>query len=734
MEDVSALLDSLNAAQREAVCLPPVPALVLAGAGSGKTRVLVHRMAWLIGVERVSPYALLAVTFTNKAAAEMRGRVSELLGIAPGGLWLGTFHGIAHRLLRQHWQEAGLPQQFQILDSDDQQRLVKRVIRSLELDEARWPPKQAQVFINARKDEGLRPQHIEERGDEYTRQMVRIYTAYENACQRAGVIDFAELLLRSLELLRGDVGLREHYQRRFRHILVDEFQDTNTLQYAWLRLLAGEDIPVFAVGDDDQSIYGWRGARIEHIQRFPTDFPGTQIVRLEQNYRSTDNILAAANALIAHNQGRMGKNLWTEDKAGEPLDLFTAYNDHEEARYIGERIRAWVEGGGSRRDVAVLYRSNAQSRVLEETFIGMGIAYRVYGGLRFFERAEIKDALAYLRLTANPDDDASFERVINQPPRGIGERTLEQIRQLARETGLSLYRSATQLASGGALAARQTGPLRAFLQRLQQWTAAVQDLPLHEVVDYLNEQSGLKAHFAKEKGEVGTSRVDNLDELVTAARAFAYDAERDGEMSPRDAFLAHAVLESGEGQGSANDDCVQMMTLHSAKGLEFPLVFLCGMEEGLFPHQMSLDEPGRLEEERRLCYVGITRARQQLVLTCAERRRLHGQERYNLPSQFLRELPPELVREVRARAAQPFASPFAGDRSASGFGAGLGSASSGEGIPVGLRLGARVAHAKFGRGVVTNTEGSGASARVEVRFEDYGSKWLVLSYAKLQVL
>ncbi|MGF1642783.1 MAG: DNA helicase II [Thiotrichales bacterium] len=727
MDDVTTILSALNDAQREAVSLPPVSGLVLAGAGSGKTRVLVHRIAWLIQVEQVSPYSILAVTFTNKAAAEMRARVETLLQIPAGGLWLGTFHGISHRLLRLHWRDAGLPQPFQILDSDDQLRLVKRVVRGLELDEARFPPKQAQWFINARKDDGQRPGHIEDRGDEYARQMVRIYAAYESACQRAGVVDFAELLLRTLELLRDQPALRAHYQSRFRHLLVDEFQDTNTLQYAWLRLIAGEHIPVFAVGDDDQSIYGWRGAKVENIRRFPKDFPGTQMVRLEQNYRSTGNILAAANALIAHNQGRMGKNLWTEDKAGEPLQLYTAFNEQDEARFIGERVKAWMNDGRPYRQVAVLYRSNAQSRMFEETFIGMGIPYRVYGGLRFFERAEIKDALAYLRLTANTEDDTSFERVVNQPPRGIGEKTLEHIRATARGTGLSLHQSAAQLALGGGLPTRQATPLRGILHLLEQLREAIRDLPLHETVEHLNTHSGLKAHFAAEKGEAGQSRVENLDELVSAARAFEYDAERDGEMSPRDAFLAHAVLEAGEGQGSAWDDCVQMMTLHSAKGLEFPLVFLCGLEEGLFPHQMSLDEPGRLEEERRLCYVGITRARERLVLSCAERRRLHGTERYNMPSQFLREIPLELIQEIRART--PYSAPRPGP-SGVAVSATAPFASAQAGIP----LGARVVHAKFGRGVVTNYEGQGASARVEVRFADVGSKWLVLAYAKLQVV
>ncbi|MGV6817596.1 MAG: DNA helicase II [Thiotrichales bacterium] len=727
MHDVTPILETLNEAQREAVCKPSIPVLVLAGAGSGKTRVLVHRIAWLIQVERVSPYAILAVTFTNKAAGEMRGRIESLLQIPVSGLWVGTFHGISHRLLRAHWQEAGLPQQFQILDSDDQLRLVKRVIKSLELDESRWPAKQVQWFINARKDEGIRPENMEDTGDPYLRQMIRIYSAYEAACRRAGLVDFAELLLRSLELLRDNNALLAHYQERFRHVLVDEFQDTNTLQYAWLQLISGGRLPVFAVGDDDQSIYGWRGARIEHIQRFTRDFPLAETVRLEQNYRSTGNILAAANALIANNDGRLGKQLWTEGREGEPLQLYTAYNEFDEARFVADRVRSWVEQGNLRSEVAILYRSNAQSRVFEETFIATQIPYRVYGGLRFFERAEIKDALAYLRLSVNPADDASFERVVNQPSRGIGERTLEIIRRHARELDLSLFPAAEHLIEHGGLAPRAAGAVRGFIQLIQALAASTGELVLHERVEQVIEQSGLSAHYGKEKGEKGQSRLENLAELVSAARGFVLDDELHAEMTPLDAFLAHAALEAGEGQGAAWDDCVQMMTLHSAKGLEFKLVFLCGMEEGLFPHQMSLEEPGRLEEERRLCYVGITRAEQQLVLTCAERRRLHGNDRYNLPSQFLGEIPDALIQEIRPRIPQP--DKFA--RSTPGRTASRSAAVAGD-API--KLGTRVAHAKFGEGVVTNYEGAGSSARVEVNFDEAGSKWLVMAYARLERL
>lgn len=719
--DVSPILDSLNEAQREAVTAPPGNILVLAGAGSGKTRVLTHRIAWLCQVERVSPFAILAVTFTNKAAGEMRARVERLLGMPAGGMWVGTFHGIAHRLLRTHWREAGLPQTFQILDADDQLRLIRRVLKGLDLDEARWKPKQAQWFINESKDEGLRPQHIDDGGDHVRRQLVRIYSAYEEACRRAGVVDFTELLLRSLELLRDDASLLAHYRERFRHLLVDEFQDTNTLQYAWLRLLAGDRSPVFAVGDDDQSIYGWRGARIENIQHFEKDFKETQIVRLEQNYRSTGQILDAANALISNNRGRLGKRLWTAGRQGEPILLYTAFNEHDEARFVLGRIEDWLAQGYRRSDIAILYRSNAQSRVFEENFVARGIPYRVYGGLRFFERQEIKDALAFLRLVQNRDDDASFERVVNQPPRGIGERTMIALRQRARADGSSLWKAAAALVAEGGFAARAAKALQGFAALIERMAEGTGDLPLHERVEHVIAASGLREHYAKEGGERGQARVENLDELVSAARGFEFAPEVHGDMDPLSAFLAHAALESGEGQAEAWEDCVQLMTLHSAKGLEFPLVFLAGMEEGLFPHHMSLQDPSRLEEERRLCYVGITRARERLVLSCAETRRLHGSDNFNVPSRFLAEVPAELMEEERPRAmiTRPvYVRSEAPARQPQG---GLG-----------LHMGQRVAHGKFGEGVVLGMEGQGSHARVQVNFERHGAKWLVLQYANLQ--
>ncbi|WGZ95134.1 MAG: DNA helicase II [Candidatus Thiothrix putei] len=734
MNTQSPILAPLNPQQQLAVAAPPKSVLVLAGAGSGKTRVLVHRIAWLIEVENVSPLSILAVTFTNKAAAEMRGRIQDLLQLPSGGMWVGTFHGISHRLLRLHWQQAKLPQTFQILDSEDQIRMVKRILKSLELDETRFPPRQVAGFINARKDEGSRPHHIEDKGDFNQRQMVQIYSVYEQTCQRNGVVDFAELLLRSLELLRDNPDLQQHYRNRFRHILVDEFQDTNALQYAWLRLLAGDRNPVFAVGDDDQSIYGWRGAKIENIRNFTKHFPDCETVRLEQNYRSTANILNAANTLISNNKGRLGKNLWTDGKDGERLHLYAAFNEIDEARFVAGRIQKWVDQGGMRRDVAILYRSNAQSRVFESTFNENRIPYRVYGGLRFFERAEIKDALAYLRLTVNHQDDASFERIVNHPPRGIGERTVDILRSHARATNLSLWEAAAQAADIGDFTPRASNGVLGFVQLIKRMASDIHSLPLREQVEIVIDLAGLKPHFlAKEKGEAGQGRVDNLNELVTAAQGYTYvQSEETPDMSELSAFLSHAALEAGEGQGEAGEDCVQMMTLHSAKGLEFPLVFLCGLEEGLFPHQMSADDPARLEEERRLCYVGITRAEKELVMSYAEQRMLHGRTQFNPPSRFLRELPPELVEEVRPKV-KTYSTGFGGSNQfRSPANAPKPVTRTTNFNETGYRVGQRVRHAKFGDGVITDSEGAGAHSRVQVNFKAVGVKWLVLGYANLE--
>ncbi|MFT3763561.1 MAG: DNA helicase II [Pseudoxanthomonas sp.] len=738
--DVSHLLDGLNPAQREAVSAPPGHYLVLAGAGSGKTRVLTHRIAWLNEVHGVPVHGIFAVTFTNKAAGEMRQRVEQQLRHGSRGLWVGTFHGLAHRLLRLHWNEAKLPEGFQVLDSDDQQRLVKRVAQQLELDEGRFPPRQIAWWINAQKDEGRRPQHIQpEKHDEWGSVMLRCYALYQERCDRAGLVDFAELLLRAHELLRDNPALLAHYRARFGEILVDEFQDTNGIQYAFVRVLAGDSGRVFVVGDDDQSIYGWRGAKVENMQQFLRDFPGAQTIRLEQNYRSSANILNAANAVIAHNPGRIGKQLWTDTGDGEPVDVYAAYNEIDEARYVIERIRQWVRDGGSHRDAAVLYRSNAQSRALEEQLLAEQVPYRVYGGMRFFERAEIKDTLAYLRLIASRADDAAFERAVNTPARGIGERTLDEVRKLARAQSLPLWSAARILAAAaGLLAARARNALAGFLALIDGLADEVAALDLKDKIDHVLARSGLREFYANDsKGRLDSeSRTENLDELLSVASRFTRRAldtmlEEPDEDAIVDAselveFLSYAALEAGEGQAQADEDGVQLMTLHSAKGLEFPLVFLVGLEEGLFPSSRSLEESGRLEEERRLAYVGITRARQKLVLTYAESRRLHGQDMYGIPSRFLREIPPHLLNEVRprvqvTRAYMPDGSRPQPPRS-------LGHASLEQ--PA-IKLGSNVNHPKFGDGVVTGYEGSGAHARVQVHFAEEGTKWLVLAYANL---
>jgi DNA helicase-2/ATP-dependent DNA helicase PcrA len=719
--DVTPIIEPLNEAQREAVTAPDEPMLVVAGAGSGKTRVLVHRIAWLIQVENVSPLGILAVTFTNKAAAEMRQRIEALLGVPVDNLWVGTFHGLAHRLLRRHWQEAGLPQGFQIIDADDQQRLIRRLVRGLELDESTWVPREIQWFINNQKDEGLRPDHIPDNGDPNRAQLIRLYREYQAACEQAGLVDFAELLLRAHELWLHNPEVLERYRRRFRHVLVDEFQDTNSIQYAWMRVLVGETGVPFVVGDDDQSIYAWRGARMEHLLRFQKDFPGTRVVKLEQNYRSTGTILRAANAVIANNSGRLGKELWTAGDEGEPIRLYNGYNERDEAAFVVGRIQDWVAQGNPRAEAAVLYRSNAQSRVFEEVLLRESIPYRVYGGLRFFERAEIKDALGYLRLVASRDDDASFERIVNVPTRGIGARTVETVRGYARAYSTSMWQSACSLA-GGQLSGRAANALQAFMQLIEQMDRDTKDLALHEQVDHVIKASGLVAHYKKEPRERAEARLENLDELVSAARGFESE-EFEEDMSPLDAFLAHAVLESGDTQGDSWEDCVQLMTLHTAKGLEFPLVFMTGMEDGLFPHRRSLNDASGLEEERRLCYVGATRAMQSLYLTYAEQRRMHGVDSFGHPSRFIGEIPPELVEEVRPRiqVSRPITRRATLD---------TGKVEDEDA----LRLGQRVRHGKFGEGVVLNYEGAGAHARVQVNFESAGTKWLVMSYARLEVM
>jgi DNA helicase-2/ATP-dependent DNA helicase PcrA len=720
--DVTPIIDSLNDAQREAVTAPQEPVLVIAGAGSGKTRVLVHRIAWLVEVEGVSPHGIMAVTFTNKAAAEMRGRVEQLLDMPVGNLWVGTFHGLAHRLLRKHAEDIGLPKTFQIIDSQDQQRLIRRLIKDLGLDESTWVAREVQYFINKQKDEGRRPDHIDTRNDHTRAMLVRLYRTYQENCDQNGLVDFAELLLRAHELWLKRPEILAHYQRRFKHILVDEFQDTNSVQFAWLRVLAGNSGILFAVGDDDQSIYGWRGAKVENMYQLKKDYPNIREIKLEQNYRSTSNILNAANAIIANNSGRLGKNLWTEDNEGEPIRVYNAYNERDEAEFVIARIQDWVNQGNLRADAAILYRSNAQSRTFEEYLFKKQIPYRVYGGLRFFERAEIKDALAYLRLLENRADDTSFERVVNVPTRGIGARTVDEIRAYARANSISLWDSA-RTGAGGQLNARAGGATQKFLILIEELAHEIDKLELYEQIDHVIKRSELIPHFQKDRSEQGETRVENLEELVSAAQTF--EPNEQDELPPMAAFLSHAALEAGEGQADKWEDCVQLMTLHSAKGLEFPLVFMAGMEEGLFPHKRSIDDPGGLEEERRLCYVGITRAMSQLYLCHADQRRLHGTDIFAQASRFLAEIPTQYVEEVRPniRIQRPVY------RKSTVTPHGLT-----ESPPEGVQLGQRVRHGKFGEGTVLNYEGSGSHARVQVNFEAAGTKWLVMSYANLELM
>ncbi len=775
--DVSHLLDSLNAAQREAVSAEPGHYLILAGAGSGKTRVLTQRIAWLVEVDHAPPWSILAVTFTNKAAGEMRARLEGLMPDRMHGLTVGTFHGIAHRLLRRHWREAKLPEGFQILDADDQRRLVKRVISGLDLDEARYPHRQATWAINAWKDAGKRPGDIEAREHAHTRVMLDIYRAYEQACQRAGLVDFAELLLRAHELWLNNGQLLDHYRRRWRHLLVDEFQDTNALQYAWIRVLAGDTGQVFAVGDDDQSIYGWRGARVENMQHFLKDFPAAKTIRLEQNYRSTATILKAANSLIGRNGDRLGKNLWTAGDEGERIELFTAWNEQDEARFVIERISDYIDRGGSPSDCAILYRSNAQSRNFEEVLVQRDIDYRVYGGLRYFERAEIKDVLAYARLAANRHDDAAFERAVNTPPRGIGQRTLDVLRRSARNADVSLWQAALREIDGDTLAGRAKNAVRGFVGLIGEFGGLVAGLTaedrdpgpgtrdpdrsdetrrkagstqarlppiddsaakpasgpgsrvpgpavaLPELIEHIIATTDLRDHYERDSRGTAESRLENLDELVNVADRFQMSPEdEDAGLSELAAFLANAALEAGEGQGRDPAQCVQLMTLHSAKGLEFPLVFLVGMEEGLFPSQRSGSEDGRLEEERRLAYVGITRARERLVLSHAESRRIHGTQMLMSPSRFLDEIPAELVDEIRPRAGirQPRYRAAA--------------AATSETPGSDFKLGQSVHHPDFGDGTIISAEGQGQHTRLQVEFEAHGSKWLVMAYAKLEAV
>ena len=717
---MSDLLANLNPEQLAAVTLPPQHALILAGAGSGKTRVLTSRIAWLISVGQVGPHGVLAVTFTNKAAKEMLTRLSALLPINTRGMWIGTFHGLCNRLLRAHHREAALPATFQILDSADQLSAIKRLLKNLNVDDEKFPPRELAHFINAHKEQGIRAAQAEAY-DEFTSRRVELYAEYEAQCQREGVCDFAELLLRTYELLSRNEPLRRHYQARFRHILVDEFQDTNVLQYKWLKQLAGYGEPVeggclFAVGDDDQSIYAFRGAEVGNMRDLEREFNVANVIRLEQNYRSHGNILDAANTLIKNNRRRLGKNLWTDAGAGEPIRVFEGFSDLDEARFIVDEVRELVRDGLPRTQIALLYRSNAQSRVLEHQLFTASVPYRVYGGLRFFDRQEVKHALAYLRLIANPDDDTAFARVVNFPTRGIGSRSVEALQEAAHRANSSLYNAAAGLSGKAGTSVGN------FIRLIETLRSETQNLPLPEVIDHLIEKSGLRQHYLGEKE--GKERLENLDELISAATAFLQD--EDGTLAnPTEgdavaSFLAHASLEAGEHQAGEGQEAVQLMTVHAAKGLEFDAVFITGLEQGLFPHENSAMERDGLEEERRLMYVAVTRARKRLYLTHAQTRMLHGQTRYCLPSLFLEELPEELLRKVgHTPAFAPETPAFVSapkrqsDASAGGF-----------------RIGQSVQHAKFGLGVIVSAEG-GADAKVQINFGAHGMKWLSLAYAKL---
>ncbi|MEY3219094.1 MAG: hypothetical protein RIT27_451 [Pseudomonadota bacterium] len=771
LEKVAYLVESLNPQQREAVTSPAGNVLVLAGAGSGKTKVLTHRFAWLMEVEKISPQAILAVTFTNKAANEMRERLNKLLHLNPRNWWVGTFHGLAHRWLRQHWQEANLPQSFQILDSDDQLRIIKKILKeSLKLDEKVWIPVQIQGYISRAKDQGFRPPYVET-FDNYSRTMKMIYETYQQYCDQNGLVDFGELLLRVYELWHYNPNLLAYYQQRFPHILVDEFQDTNNIQYAWLQQLMGQTGYAFVVGDDDQSIYGWRGAKVGNVRRFQKDFSNVQLVRLEQNYRSTKTILAAANALIEKNNSRMGKKLWTEGHAGEPLRLFNAMDEKEEARFIGERIQQWVSQNKQHKDCAILYRSNAQSRILEETLIQLRLPYRIYGGLRFFERQEIKDALAYLRLLTNQNDDTSFERAIAVPPRGIGDVTMEKLREYARQHQVSLWQATDALVQekrffqnlksqvnqplslledteNASLISHELNPrainlLRNFLEMILTLRKTTAQIPLHQLVSAVLIQTGLLKFYQEKKGEKEQMRAENLQELINAAKGFEVDSTEG--LIPLIAFLSNAALESGEKQSDPNQDAVQLMTLHAAKGLEFPVVFLCGLEEGLFPHIMSSQTVEDLEEERRLCYVGITRAMQHLYLSYAESRSMRGSTSFTRPSRFLGDIPKTLIEDIRLKTPIVKQNAFSPapprwenknrfESYKSQIDQSITKPQAWVDPKASFRINQKVKHEKFGVGIVLANEGKNEQERVYIDFGKQGKKWLVLSYANLQLV
>ena len=723
--DVSHILEHLNDKQREAVTSEKQHLMVLAGAGSGKTRVLVHKIAWEVEALRKNPATIMAVTFTNKAAAEMRSRIEELLEAPMMDTWVGTFHGLAHRMLKRFHKEAGLTSGFTILDSDDQLRIIKRIAKEMSLDEASWPSRQSQWQINSWKDEGFRSTQVDDHGDHFKENINKIYKEYEAVCLRDNLVDFGELLLRSYEVVRDNLSVRTFFHSRFKSILVDEFQDTNTIQYNWLLEIASDQATIIAVGDDDQSIYGWRGAKVENVDSFIKTFDDTEVVRLEQNYRSTNIILGAANALIENNTDRLGKNLWTEKLEGEQIVLYQAYNEQDEARFVADVLRDWMGKGEMYEDAAVLYRSNAQSRALEEALLRASIPYRIYGGQRFYERMEIKNAIAYLKIIFNHSDNPAFERSISNPTRGVGEKTLAKIRGTAKQFNISYIKASAKLIDEGAISGRGGAGLRSYLEFIARCKEFIEENPLSDLMEEIIKTSGLVAYHAKEPGEKGKTRVENLQELVSATTNFEQSIKEDKSYKEiAEQYLDMISLDSGDRQASEHDDAAQLMTLHSAKGLEFKLVIMTGLEESLFPHGRSMENPAQLEEERRLCYVGITRAMEKLYITHAESRRLHGSDTFNPPSRFLREIPKALINEIRPRAQTniPYnrkdftETKFEFEEE------------------IGIALGQRVAHKTFGEGVVLNYEGSGEAARVQINFSKAGTKWLVMAYANLEKL
>ena len=721
--DVSNILNELNDRQRDAVTSEAPSLLVLAGAGSGKTRVLVHRVAWIVEAMQSNPNSVMAVTFTNKAANEMKSRIQELLQSPLADLWCGTFHGLAHRTLKRFYKEANLISTFTVLDAEDQLRVIKRICKDNDLEESSWPAKQIQWQINSWKDAGKRPKNVDDSKDFYAETVKKIYSQYDEICKKDSLVDFAELLLKSYELLKSNKKVRDFFHRRFRHILIDEFQDTNVIQYAWLNEVASKEASITAVGDDDQSIYGWRGAKVGHLEDFKTKHKHNETIRLEQNYRSTSIILNAANALIENNQARLGKNLWTESNEGEQITLYQAFNEQDEARFVAEIIKSWMDGGELFSDSAVIYRSNAQSRAIEEALLRANIPYRIYGGLRFYDRLEIKNAISYLRIIFNPHDNPAFERSVANPTRGVGAKTLAKIRSLANKHNISYIQASSKMIDENLISGRGANGLKKFLEIILGLCGKIDDISLSEIVGSILEQSGLIQFHEKEPGEKGKTRKENLEELLSAAKNFEMsfsDDKTNREITEQ--FLSNVSLDAGDRQADEFDDAVQLMTLHSAKGLEFPLVFMTGLEETLFPHGRSMESPDQLEEERRLCYVGITRAMKKLYLTYAESRRLHGNDIFNPPSRFIKEIPSECIMEIRPKASVTV--PY----------------SRNESKPmdfedqIGIALGQKVQHPKFGQGIVLNYEGAGESARVQVNFESAGTKWLVLSFANLEVI